>query len=197
MAKTAKIYLASSSKRRTELLEQIGLRHIVLSFTVDETRLQQESPAELVKRLALLKAMTGLEHEKRVKKIPVLGADTLVLIHDVILGKPKDAAEAEQMLEMLSARSHLVLSAVAVVTPEQQRVAITTSQVTLRRLSSADIKAYLDLDEYQGKAGAYGVQGIAATFISRISGSYSGIMGLPLYETSQLLRHFEIDILHP
>lgn len=181
----AKVYLASASPRRLELLSQIGIQCEVLAVDIDERWDGDESARQYVDRLALAKADAGL-------KIAapggiVIGADTAVVIDDSILGKPDDSQQAAAMLELLSARCHRVYSAVAVVGSVSE-VRTSVTRVCFRHIEAREITAYWQTGEPAGKAGGYAIQGLGAMFISRIEGSYSGVMGLPLYETSELLR---------
>jgi septum formation protein len=181
------LILASGSPRRAELLAQIGLQFSVLVTDVDETRLNGEIPDTYVKRLAAEKALAGLQLSRQ--GVPVLGADTVVLLGDRVLGKPANPDEAGDMLRLMSGRDHLVLSAVALAhSSSQVDVELNTTQVTFARLPPEFIEWYCATDEPLDKAGAYAIQGRAGQFVSRIDGSYSGVMGLPLYETCMLLR---------
>ncbi|MEJ2140870.1 MAG: Maf family protein [Gammaproteobacteria bacterium] len=189
MADLFDIYLASASPRRRELLEQIGVQYRLLSVDVDETPLESESPAEYVSRLALEKACSGWQLVESTDKKPVLGADTAVVVNGEILGKPDNKVQAIKMLMKLSSQTHQVLSGIALVTEKQQKVSVNTSLVTFRGLSEAECEAYWHTGEPADKAGSYAIQGRAAMFISKLSGSYSGVMGLPLYETAELLQN--------
>jgi len=177
--------LASASPRRRELLAQIGVPHTVIVPDIDEALLPGESPADYAVRLARSKA-----HSIRARgtPLPVLAADTIVVIDGRICGKPAGAEEAIAMLLGLSGRSHAVLTAVALATHAGIAHRLSASEVTLRRLSRAECAAYWATGEPRDKAGGYAVQGRGAVFIERLSGSYSGVMGLPLYETAQLLE---------
>lgn len=194
MSGKIRIYLASGSPRRRELLGQIGVVHETLSVAVDETPLEGESPADYVVRLALAKARAGWRGLGERPLLPVLGADTSVVLDKIIFGKPRDREAGLQMLSALSGREHQVLSAVAVVQGNQEAVRVQESLVQFRALSSAECKAYWATGEPADKAGAYGIQGRAASFIEDLRGSYSSVMGLPLFETAELLRNFGIDI---
>lgn len=187
------LYLASASPRRRELLRQIGVTYRVLRLAVDETPLAGEAPDAYVARLALLKARTGCALLGRRRPAPVLGADTAVVVDEAILGKPRDRADGLALLARLSGREHRVLSAVALVAPTQAAVRVQESRVRFRALSPAECLAYWDSGEPQDKAGGYGIQGRAAAFIVELHGSYSGVMGLPLFETAELLREFGIQ----
>jgi septum formation protein len=199
------LYLASASPRRRELLAQIGLRVEVVSQFVPEQWLEGESPEDYVQRLALEKAQAGLATLRKDRQRPVMGADTAVVLDDpaqgpIILGKPADEADALAMLAQLSGRSHRVLSALAVVGKDnlgQDRVAVSVNQsvVRFRVINEAERRAYWRTGEPADKAGAYGIQGMGALFVERLEGSYSGVMGLPLFETGELLRQFGIDVL--
>ena len=185
------IVLASSSPRRRDLLRQIGVAFRVIPADVDEAVLPGEQPADYVLRVARDKAaaVRALTDGAR----PVLAADTAVVLDGTILGKPVDRAEAIAMLRQLSDRTHEVFSAVALQSgPGRAAHRVNITRVTFAPLESAWIEAYCDSGEPMDKAGAYGVQGAAATRIIRIEGSFSGVMGLPLYETSELLRRFEV-----
>ena len=180
------IYLASSSPRRSALLDQIGVAHRVQPVDVDETARSGEAPAEYVRRLAVLKAETLWQKLAAPQRQPVLGADTAVVLDDQILGKPLDENDCVRILTLLSGRTHQVFTAVALrASTCQSRVNV--SDVTFRQLADEEIRRYWRSGEPADKAGAYAVQGRAALFIERIAGSYSGIMGLPLFETGELL----------
>lgn len=192
------IYLASQSPRRRQLLDQLGVRYELLLPDASEDAeglevvLAGESPASYVQRVTLLKLDSALARLKRrgLVPAPVLCSDTTVALGRTIYGKPKDAMDAARMLAELAGRTHRVLTAVAVGTARKHKALLSTSRVSFAPLSKKDISAYVASGEPMGKAGAYAVQGRAAGFIDRIAGSYSGIMGLPLYETAQLLRSF-------
>jgi septum formation protein len=181
------IVLASASPRRSALLTQIGVAHTVRAADVDESALAGESPGALVRRLAQAKAMGG---GSPVQTLPVLGADTIVVLDDVVFGKPRDRADGMRMLLALGGHTHHVLTAVALAMPGARQVAVALSDtaVTMRAIAPAEAAAYWDSGEPFGKAGGYAIQGSGACFIAHIDGSYSGVMGLPLYETAQLLQ---------
>jgi septum formation protein len=180
------IVLASASPRRRELLTQIGVPHEVLAVDIDESALPGEAPAELALRLARSKALAG---QARGGGRAVLGSDTIVVLEGRVFGKPRDAADARRMLEALSGRTHLVMSAVALALPGGAvHEALSTTEVQMRAITPAQIDAYWASGEPEGKAGAYAIQGLGAVFIHHIRGSYSGVMGLPLYETASLLQ---------
>jgi len=190
------VYLASQSPRRSQLLAQIGYDFELLLATPEEDAesleegIQGESPLAYVKRVTDLKLDAAVRRMKLrgLSKAPVLCADTTVALGRQILGKPKDPQDAIAMLQTLSGQTHRVLTAVAVASGRRRLSAVSVSKVTFAPLKLSDIKAYVDSGEPMGKAGAYGVQGLAAAYISDIKGSYSGIMGLPLFETSELLK---------
>ncbi len=193
-----RVYLASQSPRRRELLRQIGVGFEMLVLRnhrdrgpdVDEAPLAGERPDDYVRRVCLLKAQAGWKRlaERRLPSMPVLSADTTVCLGDVIYGKPADADDARRMLSTLSGTEHRVLTAVAIQSGTRAELAVSESLVRFRELSVQDIDAYVATGEAFDKAGAYGIQGHAATFIPEIRGSYTGIMGLPLYETAMLLE---------
>ncbi len=197
---TSAIYLASNSPRRRELLRQIGVAFDALLFRsgsrsdddVDETPLAGESARDYVQRIALAKAAGGAQRV-RWRHLPqraVLAADTTLELDGAIIGKPDSAAHAREILHTLSGRSHDVLTAVALTDGERTEHRLNVSTVRFRHLAPEDIQRYLATGEAMDKAGAYGIQGHAAVFIEDIRGSYSGIMGLPLFETAQLLTRF-------
>jgi septum formation protein len=205
------LILASASPRRRELLAQIGIRLAVQTADVDETPLLDETPEALVERLAILKAETVWnmrrgrtqgyaptgDHRRGAPPCapssssssspPVLGADTIGILNGEILVKPRDFADAQQMLRKMSGQAHNILTAVALTTAAGTQVAISRSIVTFRSITDAEILAYWSSGEPHDKAGAYAIQGLGAVFIEKLVGSYSGVMGLPLFETAQLL----------
>ena len=181
------IYLASASPRRSALLAQIGVAHRVQAVDVDERALASEPPAQYVRRLAVLKAETLWERLPAAQRQPVLGADTAVVLDAEILGKPRDEQDCLRMLGLLSARTHQVFTAVALRRSAGCDAKVNVSEVTFRRLATDEIHRYWQSGEPADKAGGYAVQGRAALFIEHIAGSYSGIMGLPLFETGELL----------
>ena len=184
---TTQIYLASQSPRRRELLHQIGVNHEVIAVDVDETPHPGEAPAEYVIRLALEKAEEGHRLAAGQSELPVLAADTAVVIDNEILGKPADQAQAQEMMERLSNRSHKVLTGIALI-GETRASRLSVSNVTFRKVSPEEALAYWQSGEPADKAGGYGIQGLGAVFISRLEGSFSGVMGLPLFETAELLQ---------
>ena len=193
---TSFIYLASQSPRRSQLLDQIGISHKLLLPAPDEDAeslelaLPRESPMHYVKRLTALKLDAAvLRMKARLLPVaPVLCSDTTVALGREIVGKPVDAKDAIRMLQALSGQTHRVLTAVAIQSGRKRLTTVSLSRVTFAALSRSQIKAYVDSGEPMGKAGAYGVQGLAAAHISGMQGSYSGIMGLPVHETAVLLR---------
>ncbi len=201
------LYLASQSPRRSQLLGQIGVRHELLlpNATGDvpedaeaiETALPGEAPAAYVQRVTSLKLEAALARLARraLPPAPVLCSDTTVALDGVILGKPADAQDAARMLALLAGREHEVLTAVAVGTGRHRMARLSVSRVRFAPMTPAHIDAYVASGEPVGKAGAYGIQGLAAAYVERIEGSYSGIMGLPLFETAALLR--EAGVLAP
>jgi septum formation protein len=188
------VYLASASPRRRELLQQIRVTNRTLAVSMDETPLPSESPEDYVARLALAKARSGFHGLGQLPPRPVLGADTAVVLGNRILGKPRNREEGLAMLAMLSGQGHRVLSAVAVVWQARESLRVQTSRVTFRPLSIREREDYWATGEPADKAGAYGIQGRAAAFVAHLEGSYSGVMGLPLFETAELLGNFGIDV---
>ena len=186
------IILASASPRRRELLEQLGIRHTVLPADIPEHPEPGEAPETYVRRIAAAKSLAALALGG--SALPVLAADTEVVLDGEIFGKPADQAHAHAMLARLSGREHQVLSAVSLRAGGQHWEALSISQVRFRTLTAADIAAYWATGEPQGKAGAYAIQGLGALFITQLTGSYSGVMGLPLAETGELLGRIG---LHP
>ena len=197
------IYLASKSPRRRELLKQIGvqyelllMREVAPRVDVDESPRYGESPHAYVERVVKAKAQTASKvlGERKLTSRPILTADTTVTFDGEILGKPTDRDDAVRILKRLAGQTHQVLTAVMLTTAEGDHRALTTSFVTFAPLSEDEIRQYVDTGEPMDKAGAYGVQGRAARFISKLSGSYSGVVGLPLFETTGLLRQAGIRI---
>ena len=185
---TAQIILASASPRRRELLEQVGIRTMVQAVDLDETQKPGESPLAFVQRLAMEKAELGFDTIKNPLKLPVLGSDTIVEVAGNILGKPENRQQASEMLNLLSGKEHTVHTSVAIVTGDKKIIDTSSSQVYFMTLQQSEIDCYLATGEADDKAGSYAIQGIAAQFIKNINGSFSGVMGLPLYETVQLLK---------
>ena len=193
------VYLASRSLRRRELLEQIAVRYQLLLFRarpgrkvdVDEEPLVDEAPAAYVERIARVKAEAGWKSllQRNLPRAPVLSADTAVAVDATILGKPADHQQAAEMLGALSGRRHEVLTAVALKNEDRLESAVSVSEVAFKKLSQEEIREYVASGECDDKAGAYAIQGRAARFITELRGSYSGVVGLPLYETAELLEH--------
>jgi len=184
------LYLASQSPRRRQLLYQLGVAFAVVDVHIDEQRQPGESPIDYVSRVAREKAEAGLHRLDGVAEGLVLGADTEVILGDRVFGKPANIAEATEMLSQLSNRTHQVISAVWCINSVRQAHTVSISEVTFALLSSHDIENYLATGESFGKAGGYAIQGKAAMFIRHLRGSYSGVMGLPLFETAELLKEF-------
>ncbi|GMQ87955.1 MAG: Maf family protein [Gammaproteobacteria bacterium] len=190
---SVQLVLASASPRRRALLQQVGISFRQQVAEIDEIPLDNEAAEDYVVRLALEKARAVGQHSVA-GELPVLGADTAVVVDGRPLGKPEGPAHARQMLQLLSGREHQVMSAVALVR-DREAVQLSVSRVWFRPLGENEIDAYWRTGEPQDKAGAYAIQGIGALFIERLEGSYTGVMGLPLYETGQLLQEFGIHIL--
>jgi septum formation protein len=199
-----RIYLASRSPRRRDLLKQVGVPFELLllredlrrGVDVDETPLADESAGVYVLRIARLKAEMAVRQiaYRNLPQKPVLAADTTVVFDGEIIGKPDDAEHAARMLRALSGREHQVLTAVAVALREQVETQISVSSVWFRELSDAEVRRYCASGEPLDKAGAYAIQGRAGAFVTRITGSYTGIMGLPLAETVELLQKFSVPL---
>jgi septum formation protein len=195
-----RIYLCSQSPRRRELLKQIGVNYEMLllrndprrGISVDETPEENEDPVEYVQRICLAKAHAGWDAllYRNLPPFPVLAADTTVTIDGQIIGKPRDNAHATEILRSLSGRQHQVLTAVSVSFEERTETRLSTTTVTFAKLNDERIHRYLLSHEAHDKAGAYGIQGYAGAFVERIDGSYTGVMGLPLCETVELLKAF-------
>ena len=200
-----RIYLASRSPRRRELLKQIGVPFELLllrenlrrGVDVDETPMPNESPGMYALRIAGAKAKAAAHQiaQRGLPQKPALAADTSIIFDDGIIGKPENPEHAARMLRAFSGREHQVLTAVAVVLREQLETQISVSSVWFRELSDAEIRRYVASSEPLDKAGAYAIQGKAGAFVTRIAGSYSGIMGLPLAETIDLLQRFDVTVL--
>lgn len=174
---------------------QIGVRFQQLTVDVEEVKREDETPEFYVQRVALDKALAGWRSKERDLDIPVLGADTEVVVGNQVLGKPQDQQHAMEMLGLISGKEHQVISAVAFVLDEKQRVLTNINRVSVRELTEKEKLSYCETGDPLDKAGGYGIQGKAAAFISHLDGSFSGVMGLPLYETSKLLSEFGIDVL--
>ncbi len=187
------LYLASQSPRRQQLLEQIGVRFEVRIADIDETIIAQESPEQHVQRLAYEKANAIWSSLSESTRLPVLGADTIVCLDGEILGKPADQASASSMLRSLSGREHQVMTGIAMIS-ERHSVCVNVSHVSFRELDQLEIDDYWATGEAEDKAGSYAIQGRAASFVSHLRGSFSSVVGLPLYETAQLLSEYNIPI---
>lgn len=188
------IYLASQSQRRQELLTQLGVHFDVLEVQVHEQRQALELPSEYVNRVAREKAGVGLLQLQGKTDAIVMGADTDVVLNDVVFGKPETAEQAMHMLKQLSGTTHDVITVVWLVSAEREVHHTVTSKVRFAHLSEQDISNYVATGEPFGKAGAYAIQGKAAAFVASLEGSYSGVMGLPLHETYQLLQEFHVPV---
>ncbi len=188
------LLLASKSSRRRALLEQIGIRFQAIDIDLDEARLPGEDPESYVLRLALDKARAGRARVGSVRCPPVLAADTAVVVGDHILGKPRDRLDAATMLRLLAGRTHRVLSGIALV-DGRERQDLSVSEVRFRAVSPREADAYWETGELHDKAGGYAIQGRGALFVADLRGSYSGVMGLPLFETARLLAEAGIDCL--
>lgn len=187
------LYLASKSPRRAELLARLGLDFGVLDLDIPEHRQPNEPAEEYVRRVAREKAGAGLLTVMSVPQALVLGADTEVILDDEVFGKPRDAADAAAMLRRLSGRTHQAVTAVSLVSASREAQAVSVSEVSFAELGEDEIAAYVATGQADGKAGAYGIQGAAERFVRHLSGSYSGVMGLPLFETSRLLKSFGVQ----
>lgn len=186
------LYLASRSPRRRELLARLGLEFGVLDLDIPERRVSGEPPEDYVRRVAREKAGAGLLQVVAVTGAVVMGADTEVVLGDDVFGKPGNPDDAAAMLRRLSGRTHQVISAVALVDAARELQVVSVSDVRFETLHDADIASYVTSGEPMGKAGGYAIQGGAERFVSHLSGSYSGVMGLPLHETAKLLREFGV-----
>ncbi len=191
------IHLASSSPRRHEILTAMGLRFTAAGVDIDETRYEGEPVADMVVRLAIAKAAAARENLDQ--SLPIIGADTAVVIGDQVLGKPGSQDEAVQMLASLSGRSHTVLTGVALDYAGMVRTTTSLTEVRFREISPDEAQSYWQSGEPLDKAGAYAVQGIAGIFVEELSGSYSGVVGLPVFETAALLADAGLEVLsrHP
>lgn len=191
--KSTQIYLASKSPRRQALLNQMGLLFEVQEIDVNESVNDGESGYEYVDRIATAKSRAGHLLVKN-KRIPVLGADTCIVFNEEIIGKPRDKKDAIDILKKLSGNQHRVLTAIALSNESKCLSKVQASKVFFKDLSDEEINAYVESDEPRGKAGAYAIQGLGAKFINNIEGSYSGIMGLPIFETAELLNEFNLSV---
>lgn len=186
-----KVYLASKSPRRRQLLEQIGIDYQCISSRIDETPLNNEKALEYVKRMAVEKTSAGWIAKDRVNDYPVLAADTCVVLDDVILGKPKDERDAMKMLLSLSGNTHKVLTGVALRQSQKVKQLTSVTEVTFGEFPETLLSRYIKSGDCFDKAGSYGIQGFAGQFVSSIKGSYSGVVGLPLFETASLIAKFK------
>ena len=186
------LLLASASPRRSELLTQIGVRFTQISADIDESQRPNESPVDYVSRMAVEKAQVG--YRLQAGNLPALGADTSVVCGQNILGKPVGRDDALSMLSQLSATTHQVLSAVAITRGDELALRLSKTAVTFRPISTEDCHNYWETGEPLGKAGAYAIQGLAAIFVANIEGSYSGVVGLPIAQTEELLNFFNIPV---
>jgi len=194
VTESPRLYLASRSPRRRELLEQVGVRYTLIDVEVDERHVPGETPETYVTRVAVEKALAAgaALGDRRAR---VLAADTAVVLDGTPLGKPRDAADAMRMLAALSGREHRVLSAVALAHDGGCHTALSESRVRMRPVDARERAAYVATGEPLDKAGAYAIQGLAAVFVEHLEGSYSGVMGLPLFETARLLASAGIEVL--
>jgi septum formation protein len=181
------IVLASASERRSQLLHQIGVRHSVVGADIDETVLPGERPLDYVQRIAAGKAQAVVARHERRPETPVLAADTTVVLGNRLFGKPADEAECLEMLGALAGQTHVVLTAVVLWHGSRLHRALDTSYVTFRAIDPHERRQYWASGEPAGKAGGYAIQGLGAVFVTRLEGSFSGVMGLPLFETAALL----------
>ncbi len=191
----AALYLASQSPRRRELLDQIGVQYAVLSVDVPEVRGAEESPTAYVQRLAREKAHAGWQSicEQNLPALPVLGADTIGECDGHVLEKPKNEDDAVNMLSLMSGRPHRVLTAIAICLDGQVQSRLSITDVYFKSIPETLMRRYWQTGEPKDKAGAYGIQGKGAIFVDRLIGSYSGVVGLPLTETYELLSEYNID----
>lgn len=192
--KQAQIILASASPRRRELLDQIGIAYEVWPVDIDETPNSNEAPADYARRIAAEKS-AACHRLARHKDLPVLAADTAVVLHGRIMGKPKDREDALAMLRQLSGQTHQVLSAVSL-RGRLHGEALSVTEVTFRTIGEREMRAYWATSEPADKAGAYAIQGLGSVFVQSIAGSFSGVVGLPLFETAELLLQQGIQVLH-
>ncbi len=185
------VYLASASPRRRELLDQISIAYTVIKPDVDESRLDDVDPQAYTQRIAVAKAfyVNQVVGEQQLTVHPIISADTAVVYDQQILGKPRNTGDAMSMLNLLSGNTHLVYSSICLLAEQNPQVITQVSKVAFKQLSKQEIKEYCDSGEPADKAGAYGIQGLGAKFVKHLNGSYSGVMGLPLYELTCLLEN--------
>tara|TARA_B100001094_G_scaffold156233_1_gene151193 strand:+ start:2580 stop:3191 length:612 start_codon:yes stop_codon:yes gene_type:complete len=193
LIKPSSLVLASVSPRRQQLLTQLGAEYSVCGQNIQETIKKNEALEEFVVRLAREKAVAGFDQQSDTNTV-VLGADTIVVCGDVALGKPSGKEDAQRMLLMLSGRSHRVLSAVSLVTASKEKHIMSDTLVAFRDIDARETEHYWETGEQADKAGGYAIQGFGAVFVKSITGSYSGVMGLPLFETAGLLREFGVPL---
>ncbi|WP_188149972.1 Maf family protein [Teredinibacter waterburyi] len=192
MSASVSLYLASQSPRRRELLDQIGVSYKVVSIDVEECAAPSELPLAYVCRLAADKAAAGVV--QTAGNIPVLGSDTVVVCDDLLLEKPQSREHAVAMLQQLSGRGHQVITAVCVANTERSETLYSLTEVEFRGISVAEAESYWESGEPADKAGGYAIQGLGAVFVKKMSGSYTGVVGLPLYETQLLLNRFNVPM---
>ncbi len=185
------LHLASSSPRRAEILDALGVSYSASGVDIDEQRVANEAADAMVLRLAAEKAAAARSRQS----LPVLAADTAVVVDDAVFGKPRDRDDALNMLARLSGRSHQVMTGVALHWDEGEEVALSVSEVTFREIGPDEALAYWQSGEPRGKAGAYAIQGLGGVFVEAVRGSYSGVVGLPVFEVAQLLAAVKIDII--
>jgi len=185
-----KLFLASKSERRKVLLSQIGIDYDCIDIDIDESKRTRESILQYVKRMAHEKAIAGLNSRQRCDNRPVLAADTCVTFQQELLDKPRDAQDAQKILAFLSGKTHQVITSVVIMDQNATESAISVTDVSFAPLSEALIDYYITTGECFDKAGSYAIQGYAARFVTRLKGSYSGVVGLPLFETAQLVEKF-------
>jgi septum formation protein len=188
---TPALHLASASPRRAEILAALGVSYSVGGVDIDEQQLAGEPPDEMVLRLASEKAAAA----RRTHSLPVLAADTVVVVDDTVFGKPQDQDDALAMLASLSGRSHQVMTGVAIAWDDGQRTALSVNEVCFRQIGPDEALAYWQSGEPRGKAGAYAIQGLGGVFVKNIQGSYSGVVGLPVFETAALMAAVGIDVI--
>ncbi len=189
----SQIILASASPRRRDLLSQLGLNFTVAGQDLDETQIPDEEPLDYVRRMALRKAQAVKDEVPLKVSSLVIGSDTIVVCEGAVLGKPVNKKDGLRMLRLLSGKAHSVLTAVSIVTLNRECVSVSKNKVEFRPITKQEAEAYWQSQEPADKAGSYGIQGLGAVFVKTLHGSYSGVMGLPLYETAKLLGEFGID----
>ena len=195
MSEAIQVYLASTSPRRKLLLRQLQVNFHCLNIDVDEACISNETANDYVVRMAVSKALAGWHHHDRKHDLPVIGADTTIEMTGEIIGKPESAKHAIQILQSLSGNTHRVITAVSVLNGRKKLSAVNRTEVSFRKLSDAEIINYVHTGEPLDKAGAYAIQGLGAIFVNHLAGSYTGVMGLPLFETSELLESMAVNII--